>query len=299
MKPEVPTPAQPADCYLAAAKAAIAVRRSCDPGTRGWTLYNHVYAGAYRGEGPPPVLGLDVDPVDIDFIARLTHDATRTAKVHCEIQQHFGQWTQVLVGDGVRAFASRNEIESSSGSSFVWTGGFSVGASPGFVSTSSQLGQPAQPLSRIYLNSNPEHARAYLVDLPERFDAAGVTYQIKTLSHPVNYFRRDSTVIYVHLMDLHRTLAITKAFDRDRGLTLQPGVPLFTQPEATGLGIADDPSRSGGSAGDMSLSHGMLVCHWLEAASMQSDSPEVVAHEIRRAVLADGRDPLTPWARSI
>ena len=189
----------------------------------------------------------------------------------------------------------QNDKDPSSISVKTWA--FSFGPLKSFVMLGSPL-TPSRELSRIYLNTSPRQALMIVGDLCAQLEATRTRYLAKTLTNPREYYRTDSTIVYVACSDLYPTLDLISDFIVSRNLFLAPRTPLLTCSVGRGVGFADDPGELRTPHGNGSpMSYGQWVATWLRDGVSCSKTPKDATCAVRDAIQSVGRNPDSPYSR--
>jgi hypothetical protein len=97
------------------------------------------------------------------------------------------------------------------------------------------------PRVRFYWHLTARAAVPYMVAITGRLNQRGIPFRTKVLSDPEGYGRADAGVLYLERRDMPRLGDVLAAVHREIAGNLRAEVPLFCQPLATGLGVAEDP----------------------------------------------------------
>ncbi len=138
-------------------------------------------------------------------------------------------------------------------------------------------GQPAadQPCMDVYFNVSSKGVIVLMHLLTEALNRLGHPFTLKALHEPLSDRRFDATILHLeslHYPDLHSVL-------RDHAVELQPylrdPIPLFTEPLAPGIGVAESPHDE--------ISFGLDRCQILAQALLDSGpDPESRHRSIRQ-----------------
>jgi hypothetical protein len=77
----------------------------------------------------------------------------------------------------------------------------------------------------------------------ECLNSRHIAFRTKVLSHPANYVRADSGVLYIESTSFDVVLDALGALYRQIRSGLREHVPMFTRPIAPGLSLAEDPGN--------------------------------------------------------
>ncbi|MEX1080234.1 MAG: lanthionine synthetase LanC family protein [Homoserinimonas sp.] len=119
-------------------------------------------------------------------------------------------------------------------------------ATPGFYLAVGDAGSGAGPGSgvlRWYWNATALAAVDLMRLVTGRLNAAGIPFQIKALSDPVDYRRCDSVVLYTRADQYAAVAPIVASIYESVSARLAELTPPFAKPLAPGLAIAEDPGH--------------------------------------------------------
>jgi len=235
---------------------------------------------------------------DETFVTRLVAEVADTVEItNWTVVSHDGD--RVLLSyDGIRAFVECRALLTPArpGETAVFLRSvLRTGVMPGFVVRSG-----ASPVidrsnvSRLYLNICPAGAVWALGALGRRLDQAGVPYELKVLSHPKAYLRRDACVLYVGSdTEAEVSRLVIAALDEVGGAPVRPARPRLTAPVIPGVSVAHEPT----DIAPAGLSHGQWVAGIFQTAARRCTEPRAIATEVRSLIVQAGRDPSQPHRR--
>lgn len=269
-----------------------------DPTERANLAYVGVYACGFAGHGDlTPFRTLNYAVMDTPFLERLARLVPGRRPVPGWIIRHWDTQFVHLDFGAIRTFFPRArfaDADLESGRSVsVDIPVILPGVLPGFVFRQGDRAASGQPLSRLYLNINPQQAPWVLGPLAERLNAERQPFEMKVLAHPRAYRRRDAAVVYVPSTELPRAIEVLRSALLHARIRLGAGVPLLTEEILPGVGLADDPIDVA-----QGQSHGQWVSHlFLQAAQDCGDTTRMPR---RIAALVDeaGRHPDRPHRRA-
>lgn len=96
-------------------------------------------------------------------------------------------------------------------------------------------------LVRIYWNVREQGAVRLMHMVTNMFNQAEVPFQFKTINDPKSYNRCDAAVLYIDENDFNKVLNILHKIISELLPHLKSGIPAFSKPLATGVGLAEDP----------------------------------------------------------
>jgi hypothetical protein len=120
----------------------------------------------------------------------------------------------------------------------------SLGISPGFYVASSDtelINDGSYLLVRYYWNVTSEGAISLMQQLTSLLNQIQISFRFKVLNVPDSYERCDAAVLYVNKGDIDQVSSIVRGIYSQIRIHLKQGVPAFTKPLASGLGVAEDP----------------------------------------------------------
>jgi hypothetical protein len=103
-----------------------------------------------------------------------------------------------------------------------------------------------EDLLRVYWNIAAEGAARLLAAVAREFNGFSIPFRFKCGQQPEIYERRDCAVLYVHRTYWGLASQLIARIHVEVAAWMRDGVPLFTQPLARGLAIAEDPGESFG-----------------------------------------------------
>jgi hypothetical protein len=261
-------------------------------------LYERVYSRQSAQQGPRRA----------DALARRDLVAT-LSRVNCGSGAWQAGWSVeridddgavVVVKDDVRFWASRSNVS-------VLEGTVGPGANcrvriakelrrliPGFYLAigDTDVGDRTEFLDRYYWHLTADLAIPFLKTATSRLNTSRLPFRAKVLADPNAYDRADAGVLYLRPSDCRQLDPILAELYSTLASGLRPGVPLFTQRLADGLGYAQHPLGP--------LSFGEHRCHVVAQSLWQSFVQGVVGREARADVVAAsfhqaGLDPTRPY----
>ena len=149
-------------------------------------------------------------------------------------------------------------------------------------------------LVRFYWHLTADVARDWMRELTVRFNAAGVPFQVKTLSDPGAYVRADAAVLYIERKDLASTMALLPELHRVTRAGLRDTTPMLTKRLAPGLGVADDPGDG--------RSFGQHRCQLIAEGLLRRTGGEASRFSVRLKAVVDrfadeGLSGAAPWLK--
>jgi hypothetical protein len=118
--------------------------------------------------------------------------------------------------------------------------------SPGFymVSSDEPLNQQdPQTLVRMYWHLTAEGAVPFVKNATSMLNRARLPFRLKVTNDPARFIRCDAAVVYVSKNDYEATREVLEKVYPKVAIGLQQGIPAFTKPLASGVGLAEDPGQ--------------------------------------------------------
>lgn len=94
---------------------------------------------------------------------------------------------------------------------------------------------------RLYWHIEAVDAAALMALVTRQLNESRVAFQLKVLSDPSQYTRRDAGVLYLQRQDYSAVCDLLQDANVLEALPYKPGVPAFTKPLSRGIGLAESP----------------------------------------------------------
>ena len=141
-----------------------------------------------------------------------------------------------------------------------------LGISPGYYFALSDREDASDDHSRqvrLYWNLRAEGAERFVHAGTSLLNEAQIFFKLKVLNDASCYMRCDAGVVYVRKDDFPAVAGILGRLYGEMSRHLKPGVPTFTKPLASGVGLAEDPGQgeSFGQNRCRLLAEGLIRAH--------------------------------------
>jgi HopA1 effector protein family/Lanthionine synthetase C-like protein len=117
-------------------------------------------------------------------------------------------------------------------------------SSPGFYTVMcarSTSQHTTNRLLRLYWNVGAEAAPAFVRELTELLNTAGVSFRLKIVNDPARFVRCDAAVLYMDAAEYSRFVPTLAEAYAHLASMLKPMTPVFAKRLAPGLALAEDP----------------------------------------------------------
>lgn len=231
--------------------------------------------------------GWTVAALDPGGVATITKGGTVRLVPPGAYASTYGPYAPVLPGMPVTAWIAKGFLDAGGGFFVAW--GDADPAAPA-----------GRGLVRVYWNLGGDAAPRLLAELGEGLNGRGIPYQLKILCHPRWLAERtDGAVLYLasHLWSASAPVVagVAESLSGDLG----PDVPLFVEPLAPGVGLAEDPGAAFGTGESFGLHRCRLVATALfeahgRRAGGVAERMDWIRRHFRRHGLALERAHLNP-----
>lgn len=153
---------------------------------------------------------------------------------------------------------------------------------------------PGTDIVRVYWNCTTRGAVSLMADLTRALNREQVPFRFKVLDEPGSYHRCDAAVLYVGADDFARIRPHLARAQENSAAELHPASPVFTQPLAPGVSLAEDVDngRSFGMHRCAALADGMVTA--ARAGGLHRNRLATVARHLDQAGISLATPHLRP-----